>query len=427
MRAAWLLFLATAVCAQDELLARAVDLPTAAERKAAAVELAQREDVSLARWLEVMRDFGPTRPIDPGARTTVVPLRLEGKTEQTEITVFVPGHYEPQTPAPLLLALHGAGGDGRHEYRRWVETAEALGMIVVAPSDAKEEAGYAFTPRERALNLAVVRWARRRFRIDENRVHVTGISAGGHGTWDLGLRYPDRFASLAPMIGGPRLDTRGGQNNLRFIENAVPLAIRDLQGLEDDKRLIFNLRFAFKQLKRLGAEDASFLAFDDMGHAFRFDAVDWKDFYARVRRKPRPRRVVHTCADRRLGAAHWVDITAVSREVREAFTPKVVAREWNALGDEGRRHHVLKAAAQRTARLEVTMAAPGVFEATSHGVKRFRLLLTPDMIHGQERVHVRWNGRVRKKKARPSKRVLLEHFVERFDTGFLPIAEVSVR
>ena len=35
--------------------------------------------------------------------------------------------------------------------------------------------------------------------IDPNRIYLTGVSAGGSGCWELALRYPDRFAAVAPL------------------------------------------------------------------------------------------------------------------------------------------------------------------------------------------------------------------------------------
>ena len=37
--------------------------------------------------------------------------------------------------------------------------------------------------------------------VDTNRIYVTGLSMGGFGTWDLIVRYPDRFAAAVPMSG----------------------------------------------------------------------------------------------------------------------------------------------------------------------------------------------------------------------------------
>ncbi|WP_308800299.1 prolyl oligopeptidase family serine peptidase [Streptomyces sp. NEAU-H3] len=40
------------------------------------------------------------------------------------------------------------------------------------------------------------------YRIDPSRIHVTGLSMGGYATWSLAVRYPERFAAVAPVCGG---------------------------------------------------------------------------------------------------------------------------------------------------------------------------------------------------------------------------------
>jgi len=42
----------------------------------------------------------------------------------------------------------------------------------------------------------------REFSIDTNRIYVTGFSMGGSGTWDIIMRFPERFAAAVPMSGG---------------------------------------------------------------------------------------------------------------------------------------------------------------------------------------------------------------------------------
>ncbi|MFT4691104.1 MAG: putative peptidase [Limisphaerales bacterium] len=41
-----------------------------------------------------------------------------------------------------------------------------------------------------------------RLSVDKKRIYLTGLSMGGYGTWDLGLREPERFAAIAPICGG---------------------------------------------------------------------------------------------------------------------------------------------------------------------------------------------------------------------------------
>jgi len=40
-----------------------------------------------------------------------------------------------------------------------------------------------------------------KYRIDADRVYVTGPSLGGSGTWYLAARYPRTFAAIAPISG----------------------------------------------------------------------------------------------------------------------------------------------------------------------------------------------------------------------------------
>ncbi len=41
-----------------------------------------------------------------------------------------------------------------------------------------------------------------KYRVDTSHVYATGYSMGGFGTWSLGVRYPNRFAAIAPICGG---------------------------------------------------------------------------------------------------------------------------------------------------------------------------------------------------------------------------------
>jgi predicted peptidase len=40
------------------------------------------------------------------------------------------------------------------------------------------------------------------YRVDTTRVYLTGLSMGGYGTWNTGLRHPEKFAAIAPICGG---------------------------------------------------------------------------------------------------------------------------------------------------------------------------------------------------------------------------------
>jgi len=41
-----------------------------------------------------------------------------------------------------------------------------------------------------------------RYRVDEARIYVTGISMGAYGTWRLAAAQPERLAAIIPICGG---------------------------------------------------------------------------------------------------------------------------------------------------------------------------------------------------------------------------------
>ena len=406
-------------------VAALVDLPPAG-RPAAAKGLAKRLDLEPGALAAALRTFGRFGE-DPerGTHGHSVALHVAGKTEQTLLSVYVPQSYDPSRPAPLLAVFHGSGGDGRDLPRQWSATAEALGMLVVAPSEIGDNAGYSYSERERLAALAAIRWVRRHFNVDETRIHLTGYSRGGHLTWDLALRHPGRFASLSPMVGGPRLEIRGGQNNLRFLRNVVDVPIRDLQGSKDHPLLLYNLRWAFERLQQMGARDAKLIEFPELGHSCDPSAVDWTEFLGGAERAPAPAQVALACAGPGMRSA-WVEVLATDRSVRHSFKPQVDPRKWARLDDKAKRRHLQRLVDERTAWLEVTRTAPGRFVAKSEHVKRFRIYLTEGSFDPTKPVEVRFGNRVVRRRVKPDLRVLLEHFAERFDRTLLPVAALTV-
>ena len=144
--------------------------------------------------------------------------------------------------------------------------ADELGMLVLAPSEPGPNEGYTFTERERQATLSALRWARLGYNVDENRIFASGVSRGGHLAWDLALRHPGLFAAIAPMIGGPRIMVDRGENNIRYLENAAHLPIRDLQGEQDDAVVVHDVKRAFALLAGWKAPDAKLVLFLSLIH-----------------------------------------------------------------------------------------------------------------------------------------------------------------
>ncbi len=124
---------------------------------------------------------------------TVQPYRL-----------FIPAQYDGTRLAPLLVALHGMGGDENSMldgYQGALKTeAQRLGFIVACPKGRDSASMYRGSAEQDVLD--VVAEVRRDFRIDAARIYVMGHSMGGFGSWSIAMARPDLFAALGPIAGG---------------------------------------------------------------------------------------------------------------------------------------------------------------------------------------------------------------------------------
>jgi len=144
---------------------------------------------------------------------------LEGAEEIMPYRVFVPSKYDGRTPYPLIIALHGLGGNEDSFFDSYGKTlprlAEARGYLIAAPLGFRMDGFYGTripgssgeTGAQRKLEysekdvLNVLALMRKNYAIDASRIYLMGHSMGAMGTWHLGAKYPDLWAALAPFAG----------------------------------------------------------------------------------------------------------------------------------------------------------------------------------------------------------------------------------
>jgi polyhydroxybutyrate depolymerase len=150
--------------------------------------------------------------------------------------LHMPSAPEPAGGWPLVMVLHGAGGDGRIALRlyHWPQKADDAHFIVVGLNALQTRTwlppSFVFNPRawnnDDPGNLgsipqhddvgyvrAVLDDVEHRYRIDSSRVYATGFSSGAGMTHRLGVELSDRFAAIA-AVGGIRLQTPPPQTPL---------------------------------------------------------------------------------------------------------------------------------------------------------------------------------------------------------------------
>jgi phospholipase/carboxylesterase len=114
-------------------------------------------------------------------------------------SMYVPEDYTPERPWPLVMALHGGGGNGRSFLWSWLRDARGQGAILIAPT-AVGGTWALSGPDGDTPNLArILDGARAGWTIDPDRILLTGMSDGGTFTYVSGLEAGSPFTHLAPV------------------------------------------------------------------------------------------------------------------------------------------------------------------------------------------------------------------------------------
>ena len=143
----------------------------------------------------------PRPPTEPAPATGLQPLALgDGR----DGLWFVPAAYRPERPVPLVVMLHGAGGDAPGAVAPLVGRAEEAGLVLVAPESRGRtwdvlEGGYG--PDVAFVGLAVDH-VLRRVAVDPGRVAVEGFSDGASYALGLGLANGDLFGHVVAFSPG---------------------------------------------------------------------------------------------------------------------------------------------------------------------------------------------------------------------------------
>ena len=202
-----------------------------------------------------------SRHIAPGARSFEVRDGEPTPADTLRYLIHLPDDYDadPDRRWPLVLFLHGAGERGSdlesaalHGPPMLADAGHEFPFILVTPQCSESSQWVTELSTLSGLLDEVVT----AHRIDPARISVTGLSMGGYGAWSLAVRYPERFAAIAPICGG------------LWLQSAAP--IRNLpawafHGDADDVVPLSATEQIVTELRSLGA-DVQFTRYPGVGH-----------------------------------------------------------------------------------------------------------------------------------------------------------------
>lgn len=114
-------------------------------------------------------------------------------------SLYIPENYAPERSWPLVVALHGGYSHGRDFIWSWLREARSRGFIIFAPTS--QSMTWSITNvevDEQPLNSHLDQVCSR-YRIDESRILLTGMSDGGTFALTMGLSANRAWPSIAPV------------------------------------------------------------------------------------------------------------------------------------------------------------------------------------------------------------------------------------
>lgn len=164
-------------------------------------------------------------------------VREDFGEEQRSFVIDIPESYSDDgDPLPLVLVLHGAGGDGNgiRGFSGFAQLGEEENFISVFPSglnggwnDGRPDPGLAAI-NDLAYFDHLISLLIRSLNIDTERIYSTGYSMGGMMSFRLGCNLPDRIAAIASVASTMPMYI------LQECDAAPPLPVLLIQGTDDN-------------------------------------------------------------------------------------------------------------------------------------------------------------------------------------------------
>lgn len=219
-----------------------------------------------SRWREGKPGWEPV----PGDYWMAAPYR----GRRVVFRLFVPRRSVSDRPIPLVIALHGAGGNEHLFFEGYglgiiLKEAEKRGWAVVAP---RAEMGL--------IHIGgALEAAGKLLPVDAERIYLVGHSMGGAHSFAAISEFPDRFRAAAILAGA-------GQPTRPPTDLSLFLGV----GEQEIAMLKANVESAYRRLREMGVTEVEYKKYDACDHLMivREALPDAFPFFERARaRRPR--------------------------------------------------------------------------------------------------------------------------------------------
>ena len=157
-------------------------------------------------------------------------------------TLVLPSNYQPGTPAPLIIGLHGYTAESPYaqNYFALGKVADEKGILTVYPSGSKDTNGYLFwnaTPAccnfdsnsvdDEAYVLSIIDSVSKDHTVDPARIYIIGHSNGGFMAHRMACNQSDRIAAIVSLAGAT-------YSNPKSCNPTSPVSVLQIHGSNDE-------------------------------------------------------------------------------------------------------------------------------------------------------------------------------------------------
>lgn len=181
--------------------------------------------------------------------------------ETLEYYVYFPPDYQntPDKKFPLLLFLHGGGESGaslemvrKNGLPKLVSEGAEFPFLILAPQNPYKKQWW----NVRAV-MTLLEDIVSQYRVDTDRLYLTGLSRGGSASWEIAVQFPDTFAAMAVVCGMTPVPYA------HWLNKSMPIWV--FHGTEDPVIPFSESSEMVEKLKEMGY-DVRLTAYEGVGH-----------------------------------------------------------------------------------------------------------------------------------------------------------------
>lgn len=390
--ALWLALPAVAIAADQDSALEAAFRDYWSAGRAVKVEAAIAAILGLdpdfdAVWERLRRGRPYGRDVETGAF-------LRSNRRVYHYAIVVPKDYDPNRRYPVRVYLHG--GVGRPAWPRdgsWWPNYRAMAdpdAILVFPASWNEAMWWEW---EQARNLTeILENLKRTYNVDENRVYLLGYSDGASGVWFYAFRRPMPWAAFLAFNGHPgvlnhpALEADGQLYVPNLRHRAMFVVNGELDHLYPSQSII-----PYLDLFHRGGAEIEFRNQPEHGHDLKWYPRESERIEAFIRdhvRDPYPDHITwETERSERYARFHWLVIIELGEVERESAFDD----DFNVLAPLPQQAFVR---GKPSGRIELVREGNRIVVHT-RGVRRFKLLLSPEQFDFSRPITVITNGAIR--------------------------------